>query len=84
MKIINNDIKLSKLKISNESINLLIERAMGDRNNLKNEINKLKSLALNKNVISYEQIKELMDAAEQKEVDEAMSDDEDDDDDEDD
>ena len=29
----------------------------------------------------YEQIKELMDAAEQKEVDEAMSDDEDDDDD---
>ena len=64
MKIINNEIKLSKLKISNESINLLIERAMGDRNNLKNEINKLKSLALNKNVISYEQIKELTNLSE--------------------
>ena len=32
---------------------------MGDRNNLRNEINKLKSLALNKKTISYEQVEEL-------------------------
>jgi len=38
---------------------LLIERASGDRNNLRNELNKLKSFALNKQMISYDQVKEL-------------------------
>ena len=31
----------TKVKLSNESINLLIERASGDRGNLRNEIDKL-------------------------------------------
>jgi DNA polymerase III delta subunit len=38
---------------------LLIERASGDRNNLRNEVNKLKSFALNKQMVSYDQVKEL-------------------------
>ena len=38
---------------------MLIERASGDRNNLRNEVNKLKSFALNKQVVSYDQVKEL-------------------------
>lgn len=59
IKIINDEIKQTKIKLSTESINLLIERASGDRNNLRNEINKLKSFSLNKQVISYEQVKEL-------------------------
>jgi len=59
IKIINDEIKQTKIKLSTESINLLIERASGDRNNLRNEINKLKSFALNKQVISYDQVKEL-------------------------
>jgi len=35
IKIINDEIKQTKIKLSTESINLLIERASGDRNNLK-------------------------------------------------
>ena len=63
IKIINDEIKQTKIKLSTESINLLIERASGDRNNLRNEINKLKSFALNKQVISYDQVKELTNMA---------------------
>jgi len=62
-KMIYDEIKQKKIKLSTESINLLIERASGDRNNLRNEINKLNSFALNKQVISYEQIKELTNMA---------------------
>ena len=63
IKIINDEIKQTKIKLSTESINLLIERASGDRNNLRNEINKLKNFALNKQVISYDQVKELTNMA---------------------
>ena len=63
IKIINDEIKQTKIKLSTESINLLIERASGDRNNLRNEINKLNSFALNKQMISYDQIKELTNMA---------------------
>jgi len=59
IKIINDEIKQIKIKLSTESINLLIERAAGDRNNLRNEVNKLKSFALNKQMVSYDQVKEL-------------------------
>ena len=59
VKIINDEIKQTKIKLSTESINLLIERASGDRNNLRNEVNKLKSFALNKQIVSYDQVKEL-------------------------
>ena len=38
---------------------MLIERANGDRNNLRNEVNKLKSFALDKQMVSYDQVKEL-------------------------
>ena len=63
IKMINNEIKQTKIKLSNESINLLVERASGDRNNLRNEINKLKSFAFNKNMVSYEQVKVLTNMA---------------------
>jgi len=59
IKIINDEIKQTKIKLSTESINLLIERASGDRNNLRNEVNKLKCFALNKQMVSYDQVKEL-------------------------
>ena len=63
IKIINDEIKQTKIKLSTESINLLIERASGDRNNIRNEINKLKSFGFNKQVISYDQVKELTNMA---------------------
>jgi len=59
IKIINDEIKQIKIKLSTESINLLIERSSGDRNNLRNEFNKLKSFALDKQMVSYDQVKEL-------------------------
>ena len=59
IKIINDEIKQTKIKLSTESINLLIERASGDRNNLRNEVNKLKNFALDKQMVSYDQVKEL-------------------------
>ena len=43
IKIVNDEIRQSQIKLSTESINLLVERASGDRNNLRSEINKLKS-----------------------------------------
>ena len=58
-RIINNELKELKIKISSESISLLIERAQGDRNNLRNEINKLKNYSLNKKTVSYDEIKQL-------------------------
>ena len=64
IKIINDEINQLKIKLSNESINLLVERARGDRNNLRNEIGKLKSFAFNKKIISYDQVKELTNMAE--------------------
>ena len=58
-------IALSELKkiniiISREAINLLIEKANSDRNNLKNEIEKIKSYSLNKNKIELNEIKALI------------------------
>ena len=46
-----NLLKKDKIKISPESINLLIERAQGDRKNIKNEVSKLKILFTN-NILS--------------------------------
>tara|TARA_B100000686_G_C16746531_1_gene949769 strand:- start:783 stop:1796 length:1014 start_codon:yes stop_codon:yes gene_type:complete len=62
-KIIFDQIKQTKMNLSSESINLLIERANGDRGNLRNEINKLKSFALNKKIVSYEDVKILTNMA---------------------
>ena len=58
-KIIDNELKESNIKISSESISLLIERSIGDRNNLRNEIEKLKKYSINKKTISHDEIKQL-------------------------
>ena len=46
----------SKIQISQESINLIVQRCQGDRQNLKNELEKIKSFSKNKNKINYEDI----------------------------
>ena len=46
----------NKVKISQEGINLIIERSKGDRINLLNELNKVKSFCINKKNISTEEI----------------------------
>jgi len=63
-KIVNGELRKSNLKISNESINLLIQRASGDRENLRNEIEKLISFGKDKKTVSFDDIKKLTNLAE--------------------
>ena len=53
-----------KIKISNQNINFIIERVKGNRINLKNELEKIYSLSLKKNVIEFEEIMKLTNLAE--------------------
>ena len=46
--------------MSRESVNLLIEKSNNDRNNLKNEIEKIKSFSLNKKKIEIDEIKSII------------------------
>ena len=58
--IIMNEIKKNNLILSRESTNLLIEKCNNDRNNLRNEIEKIKSYALNKKKLEFDEIKNLI------------------------
>ena len=64
MKIIYDFLLKEKLRISQESINLLVQRARGDRKNLRNELSKLKFLLLSKKKINIEDIFKLSNLAE--------------------
>ena len=64
LKITHEFLLKEKLKISQESINLLIQRAMGDRKNLKNELTKLKFFSSSKKNINLEDISKLSNLAE--------------------
>ncbi len=58
--IIIKNMNANKIPLSREIINLLIEKSNNDRNNLKNEIEKIKSFALNKKKIELDAIKSLI------------------------
>jgi len=53
-----------KIKVSQEVINLLVERSKGDRGNLKNELNKISSLSLTKKNINIDTVSKLTNLAE--------------------
>ena len=64
--------KVNKISISQETINLLIDRSRGDRGNLINELNKIESyIKTHKNISSQEIIK-LTDLAENYNVSELL------------
>ena len=54
------EFKKNNISISREAINLLIEKSNSDRNNLKNEMEKIKSYSLNKKNLDLEDIKLLI------------------------
>ena len=54
------ELKKDNLTLSREIINLLIEKSNADRNNLRNEIEKIKSFLFNKKNINIEEIKKLI------------------------
>jgi len=53
-----------KIKVSQEVINLLVERSKGDRGNLKNELNKISNLSLTKKNINIDTVSKLTNLAE--------------------
>ena len=54
------ELKKSNITLSRESINLLIEKSNADRNNLRNEIEKIIAYSLNKEKIGIDEIKSLI------------------------
>ena len=54
------ELKKDNITLSREAINLLIEKSNADRNNLRSEIEKIKSYTLNKKKIDLDEIKLLI------------------------
>ena len=54
------ELKKDNILLSREAINLLIEKSNSDRDNLKNEIEKIKSYSLDKKKIEFDEIKSLI------------------------
>jgi len=62
--IIQNFLKKNELKISQEIVNIIIERSKGDRKNLNNELSKLKSLGISRKKIQLDDVQKLTNLAE--------------------
>lgn len=56
--------KKQNISISQQNINMIVEKCNGDRTNLKNELDKIKSYSLNKKKISSEEISKLINLSE--------------------
>ena len=72
-KIINNILNKSHIKLSQESINILINKAQGDRQNLLNEINKILNYSINKKNITVDEINKLTSLTENFQFDEIIN-----------
>ena len=70
--IVNNFFRQSKIPISQMAINLIVERCRGDRQNLKNELEKIKSFTKDKNRIDIKDLLKLTNLAENYNVSELV------------
>ena len=59
MSIVNNFFREKKIQISQQTINVIVERCRGDRQNLHNELQKIQSFLIKKNKINIEEILKL-------------------------
>ena len=64
IQLANNFFKNNKIPISQEILNLIVERSSGDRINLNNELNKISLFLLNKEKINIDQVIKLTNLAE--------------------
>ena len=64
MQLANNFFKNNKISISQEIVNLIVERSSGDRINLNNELDKISLFLLNKEKISIDDVIKLTNLAE--------------------
>ena len=60
--------KEQNIKISKQNMNLIVERAKGDRINLKNELEKIKNYCLNKSSLTLEEVLNLTNLAENYDI----------------
>ena len=70
--IIANFFREKKIPISQQAINLIVQRSRGDRQNLSNEMEKIKSFIKNKNKINIEDLLKLTNLAENYSVSELI------------
>ena len=64
VQLANNFFKSNKISISQEIVNLIVERSSGDRINLNNELNKISLFLLNKEKINIDDVIKLTNLAE--------------------
>ena len=64
--------KKENIAISQQNINIIVNKCNGDRNNLNNELNKIKNYVLNKKKISAQEILRLINLSENFEVSELI------------
>ena len=64
MQLANNFFRSNKLTISQEIVNLIVERSSGDRINLNNELNKISLFLLNKEKVNIDDVIKLTNLAE--------------------
>ena len=62
--IVNDFINKNNIKLSRESVNLLVSRASGDRENLKIDLNKILNYSYSNNIIELEHVQKLTNLAE--------------------
>ena len=72
LKLTSNFLLEKKISISNENINLIVNKSNGDRDNLRNELNKIESFCLKNNKISTEEISKLINLAENHSISELI------------
>jgi len=70
--IVNNFFREQKIPISQQTINVLVERCKGDRNNLKNELDKIQNYVVDKKKITLDQIIKITNLAENYNVSELI------------
>ncbi len=68
-----NFFKENKIGISNQNINYIVERARGNRINLKNELKKIKNYCQNKKSIELEEISKLTNLSENYDISELVN-----------
>ena len=72
MGLVNDFFRKNKIPMSQQGINLIVERSRGDRQNLNNELEKIESFIKNKNKVEIDEIIKLTNLAENYNVSELV------------
>jgi DNA polymerase-3 subunit delta len=70
MDLAQNFFKEHKIKISTQNINYILEKTKGNRLNLKNELNKIKSLNKNRSLIEFDDLLKIISSSEDYKISE--------------